>query len=211
MNEQKKINWQGKILSVQPRTAVWRYVIDNRTHSHLGFNLFLEGEADGEERKFAIAISEKQQQKGLFQIGDIIKGTAWTKKYPKLEYADFYRAGALKHISKTENNVAPIPPPWIKLPPSMDIYEWRGARVLSKASWRGKCFTCIWASMAAVTIEYDWDRIRKYRYESFCYGPKSCKYYKRGKVPMVPYKDRGSFPDDGGLDEIITENRDWDD
>ena len=44
--------------------------------------------AEEEERTFAVAISEKQQEKMRFHIGDEISGTAWTKKYPKLEYAD---------------------------------------------------------------------------------------------------------------------------
>ena len=38
-----KVNWQGKILSIQPRTRVWRYLTDNRTHYHLGYNFFIEG------------------------------------------------------------------------------------------------------------------------------------------------------------------------
>lgn len=33
--------------------------------------------------------------------------------------------------------------------------------------------------MANVTIEYNWGVTRKYRFESFCYGPKNCKLYKR--------------------------------
>ena len=64
--------------------------------------------------------------------------------------------------------------------------------------------------MAAVTIEYDWGVRQKYRFESFCYGPKSCKFYKMGKPRVVPYKGDGSSYDDGCLDEIITESRSWD-
>ena len=48
-------------------------------HSMTGYNLFLSGIADGEERDFAIAISEKQQEKYKFHIGDEIKGTGWTR------------------------------------------------------------------------------------------------------------------------------------
>lgn len=103
-------------------------------------------------------------------------------------------------------------PPWLGEPPNMATYEWRGCRVLSKACWKGKCFQCKWATMANVTIEYDWGVRQKFRFESFCYGPKSCKLYKMGKSPMVPYKDCGSFPDEhGGFDDICTERRGWDD
>ena len=97
-NEQYKIEFSGIILSVQPRSNVWRYRLDNRTHSMTGYNIFLSGIAEGDERDFAIAISEKQQQKLRFHIGDEIRGTAWTKMYPKLEYADYYRAGGLKKL-----------------------------------------------------------------------------------------------------------------
>jgi hypothetical protein len=211
MNKQTKIEWQGRILSIQPRTTVWRYVIDNRTHSHIGYNLFLEGCANGMNGQFAVAISEKQQQSGGFRIGDIVKGTAWTKKYPEWEYADYYRTGALKLISKDAEELESNSPPWKIIPPDMQTYEWRGARILSLSCWKGKCFQCVWANMANVTIEYDWGKTQKWRFESFCYGPKSCKLYKMGKPRSVPYKGKGSFLDDGALDEICTENRDWDD
>ena len=209
----EKINWSGTNLSIQPRTNVWRYRVDNRTHSHTGYNLYLDGIAEGMPSQFAVAISEKQQQTVGFRIGDEASGTGWTKKYPQWEYADYYRAGALK---RTKPNTTPADegnaPPWTGDPPDMATYEWRGCRVLSKACWKGKCFKCKWATMANVTIEYDWGVKQKWRFESFCYGPKSCKLYKRGADPMVPYKDCGSNPDShGGFDEICTENRDWDD
>jgi hypothetical protein len=209
----EKINWSGVILSIQPRTNVWRYRIDNRTHSHTGYNLFLDGIADGEPKQFAVAISEKQQQTIGLRIGDEASGAGWTKKYPQWEYADYYRASGLKR-TKPNNTPADesIAPPWTGDLPDAATYEWRGCRVLSKACWKGKCFKCKWAAMANVTIEFDWGVKQKWRFESFCYGPKSCELYKRGADPMVPYKDSGSNPDsDGGFDEILTENRDWDD
>lgn len=210
--ETSKIQWQGTIISIQPRTTVWRYRLDNRTHRHIGYNVFLDGEVDGEKAQFAVAISEKQQKTVGFRIGDEAKGTAWTEKYPEWEYADYYRAGGLKRV--TENNSVideSGAPPWLGAPPDMETFEWRGCRVLSKSSWKGKCFKCKWATMANVTIEYDWGNRQKFRFESFCYGPKSCKLYKMGKPPMVPYKGDGSCPDNGGLDDIITERRGWDD
>ena len=79
-NEQYKIEFSGIILSVQPRSNVWRYRLDNRTHSMNGYNIFLSGIAEGDERDFAIAISEKQQQKLRFHIGDEIRGTRRIQK-----------------------------------------------------------------------------------------------------------------------------------
>jgi hypothetical protein len=206
-----KIEWRGVMLSIQPRTRVWRYVTDNRTHYHLGYNIFLDGSADDTVRQFVVAISEKQQQTGGFRIGDEIHGTAWKKQYPEREFADYYRAGSLKRISGEKNITEPSPPPWITAPPDMETYESRGARMLSQSQWKSKCFQCVWANMANVEIAWDINRkINKYRFESFCYGPKSCKLYKMGRPRAVPYRDRGSAPDDGYLDELCTEGRDWD-
>lgn len=210
MNDNReKVKWSGVILSVQPRTTVWRYVLDNRTHYHIGYNLFLEGEVDNLERRFAVAISEKQQQANEFRIGDEVKGTAWTKMYEVSDYADFYRAGGLKIIKRAEEST-PSPPPYLMPVPDLDTYNWRGARMLSLSCWKGKCFKCAWANMAAVEIEYNWGVSKKYRFESFCYGPKSCKFYKMGRPRGVPYHNRGTFYDEGWLDEILSENRDDD-
>ncbi len=207
-----KVNWRGKVVSVQPRTRVWRYVTDNRTHYHLGYNLFLEGDGSDHGKQFAVAISEKQQIKGLFRIGDMLEGTAWTKKHEEREFADYYRAGSLKLLDRVNKTFEDIPPPWIMVPPSLQTYEERGARLLSKSLWKTKCFKCIWANMANVEIQWDFDKdIKKYRFETFCYGPKSCKYYKMGRPRAVPYKNRGSALDDGCLDELCTESRDEND
>ena len=210
MFEQKtrnKISFQGIILSVQPRSNVWRYRLDNRTHRMTGYNLFLKGVADGVECKYTVAVSEIQQMRHCFHIGDEISGTAWTKMYPKLEYADYYRVGNIKKLYE-----APMPDeskssPWIGEVPELSVYDWRGCRMLAAASWKSKCFTCKWACMANVTIEYNWGRTQKFRFESFCYGPKNCKLYKMGKPRAVPYKDCGSCYDTGWLDDICTENR----
>jgi hypothetical protein len=214
LDERERIKWSGLILSIQPRSTVWRYISNNRTHRLIGYNLFLEGESDEKLGRFVVAVSEKQLATIGFRVGDEAKGAAWTKLRPELEFADYYRAGALERIRPNDGGFDEINlPPWIDTPPDLKTYAWRGCRVLSKSSWSGQCFKCKWAAMATVTIAWYLPlKINKYRFESFCYGPKSCKFYKRGRTPVVPYKNRGSFPDEeGGFDEIETENRDWDD
>lgn len=207
---QKKISFSGIVLSVQPRSNVWRYLVDNRNHSMTGYNIFLKGTVDGKECDFSVAISEKQQAKNRFHIGDEISGTAWTKMHPELEYADYYRVGALKRTVASETDDT-AEAPWVGEVPELSVYEWRGCRMLDSRCWKGKCFKCKWACMANVAIEYDWGRSQKHRFESFCYGPKSCKNYKMGKPRAVPYKGLGSFNDDGSLDEICTERRRYND
>ena len=209
-NLQKKIHFAGFILSVQPRSNVWRYRLDNRTHSTTGYNLFLAGTAEETGKNFSVATSEKQQEKLRFHIGDEIRGTAWTKMYPKLEYADYYRAGALKKITEGPPPDEEAKEPWLGEVPALSEYNWRGCRMLDGRTWRNKCFRCKWACMANVAIEYNWGISQKFRFESFCYGPKSCRLYKMGKPRAVPYKDCGSYYDEGWLDDICTEQRDYD-
>jgi hypothetical protein len=244
-NEQKKIEWKGEVVSIQPRSTVWRYLIDNRTHRECGYNIFLKGEAFfGQELlqhdpisnqyDFCVAISEKQEARLKIHIGDVIKGTGWTKKYPEIEFADYYRAGSIKKVKAADEDSAQtmtvihddaniryngttIPrvnssdysgPPWKTGVPPLEIYAWRGERMLSKTSWKGKCFQCIWANMANVTIQYDFDRnIVRNRFETFCYGPLSCKYYSMGPARTVPYIKISGVKDQGWLDEICVENR----
>ena len=106
-NGQKKIQWQGEVVSVQPRSTVWRYLIDNRTHRECGYNIFLKGEVVGDQPgsksdkyDFCVAVSEKQAVKAEIHIGDVLKGTAWTKLYPETEFADYYRAGSIKKVER---------------------------------------------------------------------------------------------------------------
>ena len=210
-NQQIKIKFAGTVRSVQPRANVWRYRIDNRSHSTTGYNLFLTGTADGEERDFVVAISEKQQEKLCCRIGDEISGTAWTKKYAKWEYADFYRAGTLKKLvtaaDGTDTREMESGPPWTGQVPALSVYDERGCRMLDARRWKSKCFTCKWACMGNVAIEYEWGVSQKFRFESFCYGPKSCGLYSMGRPRAVPYKGFPSCYDEGWLDEILTERR----
>ena len=97
--------------------------------------------------------------------------------------------------------------PWTDEVPALSVYDWRGCRMLDKSRWKGKCFTCKLACMANVTIEYNWGVTQKFRFETFCYGPKNCSLYKMGRPRAVPYKDCGSSYDEGWLDDICTENR----
>ncbi len=87
-----RIRWQGQIESVQCRAWVWRYIMHNRTHHHLGFNLFVKSEADGRAERLNVAISDTQQGRLQFHTGDVLKGTAWPCIKAKHDFADLCRA-----------------------------------------------------------------------------------------------------------------------
>lgn len=208
--QQEKIKFWGTVRAVQVRSDVWRYRLDNRTHSHKGYNVFLEGISAGIEGRFSVAISEKQQQKLRLRLGDEIKGTAWTKLYPKREYADYYRAGALKVVARGPEPVEGTRPPWTGEVEPLSTYAYRQCRMLDTRRYKGKCFSCKWAAMANAIIEYDFGVSQRLRFESFCYGPKSCPLYTMGRPRAVPYKGMGSVYDEGWLDSDMTAHRDWD-
>ena len=76
-----------------------------------------------------------------FHIGNKIRGTAWTKMYPKSEYADYYRAGELKTLSKGPEPEKGAREPWGGKVSAFSVYGWRGCHLLDSRSWKGNCFT----------------------------------------------------------------------
>ena len=212
-SSQTKIIFEGVLLSVQARSEVWRYRIDNRSHRATGYNLFLAGKFGDEVGAFSIATGEKSFKKLGARLGDRLSGTAWTKLDPKLEYADFYRAASLKVTEKCKDPEDGSRPPCTGEPPSMEELDLRGARMLDARLWKGKCFKCVYATMANVHVTYRYDSfnrpVARHRFESFCYGPLQCPLYRMGRPRSVP-SIYGAVTDDGVLDELCVESRPWD-
>ena len=202
-----RLRWRGVVGAVQCRAWVWRYRVDNRSHNHLGFNLWVEGEVESTARKFVVAVSDRQREKHQFGVGDVVSGTGWPCKSAKREVADLYRAGGLKVIARG-NVVSVAVPPFVNVPPPLEVFKARGARMLDSKLWRTRCMSCMWANKSAVEIEYRWERVKRYRSETFCYGPLSCSLYERGAPRPVPCYGQGVAPlDDGALDSCLTGHR----
>ncbi len=209
-----RIRWRGEIRAIQCRAWIWRYRVDNRTHNHVGYNLWIDGEASEEREAFIVAISEKQYEKLRFGIGDVAAGTAWPCVKAKHDIADYYRAGSLKILSRPDESAgseAIVEPPFVGPMPPLEVFERRGARMLDLRRWRSKCMPCIWANQSAVEIEYNFGKSKRFRKETFCYGPRSCPNYTMGRPRAVPYYgDSYSSLDDGALDECCAGHREWD-
>ncbi|MCX5814842.1 MAG: hypothetical protein NTX75_01180 [Proteobacteria bacterium] len=47
----------------------------------------------------------------------------------------------------------------------------------------------------------------KYRFEAFCYGPKSCSFYKSGKVRTVPGRRGMVWVEEDWIDNDEAEHR----
>jgi hypothetical protein len=48
---------------------------------------------------------------------------------------------------------------------------------------------------------------RKYRQETFCYGPKSCKLYRSGPLRKVPGRKGMSWTEEDWVDQEATSHR----
>jgi hypothetical protein len=203
-----KTVFRGIIIAVQPRIFLIRS-FDERTHNYLGYSLCLEGETGGQKGKFLIGIGKAAQIKHCFRAGDVISGECLPVPDPRREPVDFYKVSKLKVIQraaaeKTEE------PPWEGVPPTLEEYRRRGHRRLAARTYETKCITCIWGCRMAVEIIIDhWKPdLREHRYETFCYGPKSCEAYKSGPTRKVKGRKGMVWEEEDWVDEEETSHRD---
>ncbi len=68
-----KLPWSGKIISVQPRIRLLRS-FDQRSHTYLGYCLFIDGAIGNEVRQFSIGVGKAAHQKHQFKVGDGVCG-----------------------------------------------------------------------------------------------------------------------------------------
>jgi hypothetical protein len=206
MNNQKII-WHGTLIAIQARIKLMRS-FDERSHSYLGYNLFLHGQIGNEKRDFSVAIGDGTQEKFQFRSGDEVSGEALPVADKKLEPAEFYKTSKLALIKRPEitNNE---PPPWLGLPPDLQIYRARGHRRLDARTYSAKCTHCIWGCQMSVEMIIDhWNPGQKrYRFETFCYGPKSCPSYKAGPTRKVPGRNSMSYEEEDWVDEDSISHR----
>ena len=202
------IDWHGLTVSVQPRIRLTRS-FDERTHSYLGYSLVLEGVIGGERRQFSVGIGKVAQDKHAFRVGDEVSGRGIPVAYSRKEPVELYRASKLEVLQRADEDW--VPPPWHSAPPGLETYRWRGHRRLSARTYGSKCRSCIWGCRMPVEMIIDpWNPRMQYRYETFCYGPKSCENYRAGPRRVVPGRKGMRFEEPGWVDEQETAHRDMD-
>lgn len=206
-----KIGWLGRILSVQARIRLLRS-FDERSHSYLGYVLQVEGTIGDEPGEFITAIGKAAQAKHRFQAGMEVSGQAVHVPDPRLETAGFYKVSALKILKDAEGD-PPAGPPFHGVPPDLETYRSRGHRRLDTRTYDAKCTTCIWGCRMPVEMIIDhWNPSKKqYRFETFCYGPKSCDLYRAGPTRKVPGRKGMSYTEEDWVDEDDTAHRGPDD
>lgn len=202
-----KLSWQGTIIAVQPRIRLTRS-FDERYHSYLGYALRLQGQLDGEEGEFLVGIGKAARAKHQFRVGDRVRGRSTPVANPKLEPVEYYKTAGLKIIQRDESTEQ-APPPWQGVPPVLEVYRGRGHRRLSARTYSAKCTGCVWGCRMAVEMIVDhWNlQQKRYRTETFCYGPKSCAFYKAGPTRKVPGRKGMVWEEEDWVDEDATAHR----
>jgi hypothetical protein len=207
----EKLSWLGKIVSVQPRIRLTRS-FDERSHTYLGYALRVQGTVGDERREFSVGIGKGAHAKHQFQAGDIVSGVSEPVADSRLESVEFYKTSGLKVLERAETQ-AVLPPPWQGAPPELETYRARGHRRLDARTYEAKCQCCIWGCKMAVEMIIDqWNpSVRRYRSETFCYGPKSCSLYKAGPTRKVPGRKGMTWEEEDWIDDEATRHRGMDD
>jgi hypothetical protein len=205
--EKGKIFWSGKVISVQPRIRLLRS-FDQRSHSYLGYVLQVQAMIESEERTLVIGIGKGAQKKHQFQAGDLASGKSEVVPDARTEVAEYYKTSELRLLKKIEESEV-SPPPWQGPAPDLEIYRQRGHRRLDARTYEGKCVTCIWGCRMPMEMIIDhWNPSKKkYRFETFCYGPKSCSLYKAGLTRKVPGRKGMVWEEEDWVDEEAVSHR----
>ena len=206
----EKIAWSGRVVAVQPRIRLMRS-FDERHHSYQGYVLRVDGKCGDETCEFQIAIGKAAQEKHQFRAGMEISGLSVQVSDPRIETAGFYKTSGIKTCKEAET-VAAATSPFQGVPPELETYRSRGHRRLDARTYDSRCFTCIWGCRMPVEMIIDhWDPSRKrYRFETFCYGPKSCAVYRAGQKRKVLGRKGMSYTEEDWVDEDATSHRDPD-
>jgi hypothetical protein len=199
--EMKKVAWSGRVVAVQPRISLMRSWSE-RHHGYHGYVLRLDGTCAGESREFLIAVGEGAHEKYQFGVGMKLSGFALPVNDPRLEVAGLYRTSGIKVERNAEDESRPGPP-YLGVPPDLSTYRERGHRRLDTRTYTSKCTTCIWGCKMPVEIIVDhWNPSeKKYRFETFWYGPKSCALYRAGATRKVPGRKGMTLEEEDSVDE----------
>jgi hypothetical protein len=171
----------------------------------------VEGVVGNDEREFLVGIGKGTQAKHKFRAGDIVSGKCLPVEDERTETAEFYKASKLKILERGAEWIDQAAP-WLGVPPDLEIYRARGHRRLDARTYEAKCLTCMWGCRMAVEMIIDqWNPTKKrYRYETFCYGPKSCPLYKAGSTRKVPGRKGMTWEEEDWVDEDAVAHRGMD-
>jgi hypothetical protein len=142
-------------------------------------------------------------------VNDIISGECVPVPDPDTEPTEYYKVSKLKLITRS-TTITNTSSPWELVPPELEVYRERGHRRLAARTYDTKCSSCMWGARMPVEIIIDnWNPRgrRKYRFETFCYGPLSCKLYKAGPNRKVEGRNGMVYVEDDWVDQMAVEHR----
>jgi hypothetical protein len=206
-----KIEWQGDITSVQPRFRLMRS-FDERHHTYLGYALHVQGKIDGKDAEAWFGVGRASHEKHRFEVGQVARAQAHTVADPRVEPVDFYKVSRVS--VETRQKPSATPPPWHGVAPPIEVYRDREHRRLAPRTYASvACSSCIWGARMPVEIIVDhWNPDQKrYRFETFCYGPKSCPLYRPGPTRKVPGRRGMTYEEEDWVDAEVTAHRGADD
>ena len=180
---------------------------DERSHTYLGYLLRIDGTVGGASAEFRVGIGSGAQAKHQLRIGDQVEGLGCRVADSRIEIADIYKVSKLRLMRRGEE-LATMGP-WQGVPPPLPVYRERGHRRLAMTTYDSKCHSCIWGCVMPVEMIIDqWnpDR-RRYRTETFCYGPLSCSVYKPGPTRKVPGRHGMTHEEEDWVDQDATAHR----
>lgn len=207
----QKVPWSGRVLAIQPRIRLMRS-FDERSHSYLGYVLNIDGTCGGKTGEFLIAVGKAAHEKHRFKAGMEMCGYTAPVDDPRKETAAFYKTSGIKVVKNADIETT-TGPPFRGVPPNLETYRNRGHRRLDARTYNTKCTSCIWGCRMAVEIIIDqWNPSKKqYRFETFCYGPKSCPSYRPGPERKVSGRKGMSYTEEDWVDDDATSHRGPDD
>jgi len=207
----EKVAWAGRIVAVQPRIRLMRS-FDQRHHGYQGYVLRIDGTCGDHTGEFLIAVGKGAHEKHRFCVGLYLSGFSVSVGDPRLETAGFYKTSGIKIEQEAEGHSSATLP-FQGVPPDLETYRSRGHRRLDARTYESKCTTCIWGCRMAVEMIVDhWNPSQKrYRFETFCYGPISCPLYRAGATRKVPGRKGMSYTEEDWVDEDATSHRGPDD
>jgi hypothetical protein len=202
-----KSTFKGTIISIQPRIRLTRS-FDEASHTYLGYAITLEGEIDDQHNNVSIGIGKAAHAKHQFKVNDVISGECVPVPDPDTEPTEYYKVSKLKLINRS-TTITNTSSPWELIPPELEVYRERGHRRLAARTYDTKCSSCMWGCRMPVEIIIDnWNPSRKkYRLETFCYGPLSCKLYKAGPNRKVEGRNGMVYVEEDWVDAMNVEHR----
>ncbi len=206
--EKRTFSWQGRVTSVQPRIRLTRS-FDQSSHTYLGYALRIDGTIGDDKREFWVGIGGAAHAKHRLEIGVLASGECQFVSDPRLETVEYYKVARLKIEESTGSPEPSSSPPWRGVPPELPLYRERGHRRLAPQTYTASCSSCKWGCNMAVEMIIDqWNPTnRRYRTETFCYGPKSCSLYKAGPKRVVPGRKGMRWVEEDWVDEEATSHR----